>query len=141
MKELGIFLCLIPTLLFAIEGHFLSKCTHTNIDNEQIGFTTESYRFDKDHNFEYIFNWYSDSKCRKKIIKTSTQNGIIKIGKVNSNNMNPMGTLNCDFQFNNKIDKGLIWISKDLKKIRVARQIDKNKRNELLSPFELTKTE
>ena len=122
-----------------LSGDWKSSCSQAQMNGKQ-GFVTEVYSFKKTSAFELKREWFKQAGCSGEFFAVEEEQGSLKIGKENSNNgFNPQGTFEADFETTKGVDKGLIWISSDLSKLRLSRGFGGDMRNRMLGLFEYKK--
>ena len=116
-----------------LEGYWKSDCIQTQI-NENSGNVIEIYEFIGSDHLVFRRNWFESSKCQGKNLKSEKKELSFKIGEVfNSKIILDAKTYTVKFLKKDKtIEKGLIWMSHDQKRIRLSRGFEQGKQNKML---------
>lgn len=123
--------------LALIAGIWTTACIQTQIADVNTGYVKETYSITKEGQFEFMREWYSDSKCSEPK-GTDTEAGIVRVGKRLPNIFIPDDMFEADFSTQKGLDLGAVAVKKD--KLRVARGVaNSSMRNTMLSLFEYTK--
>jgi hypothetical protein len=120
-------------------GTFSSGCIQSQMSGRS-GFVTEAYAFNTDRTFSFTRTWFVDAACSAPQDLVDSQTGSIALGNVNTNNgFNPSGTTEAAFHHDGLVDKGLIWVSADGSKLRVATGMG-TMQNTMLGLFQFSRT-